>query len=382
MERRHGIAGHREPGRRHVVDPAPTPPRPAGSSPGSSSPSPSDCCCRTTCPGRSCRRSSPSSRSNGRSPTPSSAALTSVVALTVGLLAVPLSLLGDRWGRVERSSSWPSSGAWPPRLRGRGQLRAADAAPASSSASVRPPTAASAWPSCSPSSRPTARASLTGAFMAGGSFGSVLGVALGGVLAVQFGWRWSFGAMAILGLVLVVLYRLLVSDKKLARTASTTSPRASRRPATGARAKLRTPVQHPVGHLRLRRQRPAAVHRRLAVRLAAQLPQPRLRPGAGQGRRRRRDRHPVHGRRHDRLRRGHRPAQPAPSPSASGRRPSSTRWPRWSSSASGSPCTPGGAQLLLLAVGVFFAAGTSGPAGAMVVQPDPRVDPGHRASAP
>ena len=27
---------------------------------------------------------------------------------------------------------------------------------------------------------------------------------------------------------------------------------------------------------------------------------------------------------------------------------------------------PGGAQLLLLAVGVFFAAGTSGPAGAMV----------------
>src|SRR3954462_12687453 len=26
--------------------------------------------------------------------------LTSVVALTVGLLAVPLSLLGDRWGRV------------------------------------------------------------------------------------------------------------------------------------------------------------------------------------------------------------------------------------------------------------------------------------------
>src|SRR3982751_749074 len=28
-------------------------------------------------------------------------ALTSVVALTVGLLAVPLSLLGDRWGRVK-----------------------------------------------------------------------------------------------------------------------------------------------------------------------------------------------------------------------------------------------------------------------------------------
>src|SRR5215208_8179796 len=59
------------------------------------------------------------------------------------------------------------------------------------------------------------RAALTGAFMAGGSFGSVLGVALGGALAVQFGWRWSFAAMAILGLVLVVAYRALISDKKL-----------------------------------------------------------------------------------------------------------------------------------------------------------------------
>ena len=58
-------------------------------------------------------------------------ALTSVVALTVGLLAVPLSLLGDRWGRVQgRSSSmavvWSLATL---RLRGRGQLRAADARP-------------------------------------------------------------------------------------------------------------------------------------------------------------------------------------------------------------------------------------------------------------
>src|SRR5215207_3647463 len=59
------------------------------------------------------------------------------------------------------------------------------------------------------------RASFTGAFMAGGSFGSVLGVALGGALAVQFGWRWSFGVMAVLGFVLVALYRMFISDKKL-----------------------------------------------------------------------------------------------------------------------------------------------------------------------
>ena len=64
---------------------------------------------------------------------------------------------------------------------------------------------------------PAKRASLTGAFMAGGSFGSVLGVFLGGILAVQLGWRWSFGVMAILGLVLVGLYALFVNDRKLAR---------------------------------------------------------------------------------------------------------------------------------------------------------------------
>ena len=62
--------------------------------------------------------------------------------------------------------------------------------------------------------------------MAGGSFGSVLGVALGGVLAVHFGWRWSFAVMAILGLVLVALYRLLVND-------------AQARPRTGARRRRR-----------------------------------------------------------------------------------------------------------------------------------------------
>jgi predicted MFS family arabinose efflux permease len=84
------------------------------------------------------------------------------------------------------------------------------------------------------------RASLSGAFMAGGSFGSVLGVALGGALAVQFGWRWSFGAMAILGLALVLLYRLLITDKKL--DAHRVDDAAVGEPVgrKGDRAKLRT----------------------------------------------------------------------------------------------------------------------------------------------
>ena len=82
-----------------------------------------------------------------------------------------------------------------------------------------------------------------------------------------------------------------------------------RHPAAGPAAH---PGLHPLGGLCLPRQRPAAVRRRLAVRLAAQLPQPRLRPRARQGRRRRGRLHPPDGRRHDRVRCHHRPAHPDP----------------------------------------------------------------------
>ena len=48
------------------------------------------------------------------------------------------------------------------------------------------------------SSRPR-RATITGAFMAGGLFGAVAGVILGGSIAARFGWRGSFVAMAVSG---------------------------------------------------------------------------------------------------------------------------------------------------------------------------------------
>jgi MFS family permease len=59
------------------------------------------------------------------------------------------------------------------------------------------------------------RSTLSAAFMAGGAVGSVLGMTVGGVIATHFGWRWSFGAMAIFGLLLVAMYRILVIEKKL-----------------------------------------------------------------------------------------------------------------------------------------------------------------------
>jgi MFS family permease len=165
-------------------------------------------------------------------------ALTSVVALTVGLLAVPLSLLGDRWGRVRAivlmAVIWSLATAgcavaanYEQLMLARVFIGVGEAAYGSVGLAV----VLAVFPAYR-------RASFTGAFMAGGSFGSVLGVALGGALAVQLGWRWSFGVMAILGLVLVVLYRAFVSDRKLARYRL--DDVAAGEPVSTERAKLRT----------------------------------------------------------------------------------------------------------------------------------------------
>jgi len=60
------------------------------------------------------------------------------------------------------------------------------------------------------------RATLASAFMAGGMFGSVLGMALGGAIAAKLGWRWSFAGMSLFGLVLAMLYPLIVKEARIA----------------------------------------------------------------------------------------------------------------------------------------------------------------------
>ena len=46
-------------------------------------------------------------------------------------------------------------------------------------------------------------------------FGSFLGMALGGVMAEHFGWRWAFGGMAVFGLILAFLYPIVVKENKI-----------------------------------------------------------------------------------------------------------------------------------------------------------------------
>ncbi|MGW1680793.1 MFS transporter [Saccharopolyspora sp. NPDC002376] len=145
------------------------------------------------------------------------ASLTSVVALMVGLLTFPLSILADRWGRVRSlmlmALIWSAATLLCAIATDYGQMLGArflvgvgEAAYGSVGIAVVLSVFA-----------PHVRATLGGAFMAGGSFGSTIGVALGGIIAVRFGWRWSLAFMAIVGLVLVVVYRLSVTQRKLDR---------------------------------------------------------------------------------------------------------------------------------------------------------------------
>ena len=63
------------------------------------------------------------------------------------------------------------------------------------------------------------RATLTGAFMAGGLAGQVLGVGVGGAVAAAHGWRMAFLAIGIGGLVLAIAYPWLVRESRLPQRA-------------------------------------------------------------------------------------------------------------------------------------------------------------------
>lgn len=146
--------------------------------------------------------------------------LSSIVALLVGLLTFPLSVVADRWGRVKSiilmAALWSLatlacalSTTYEQMFAARFFVGVGEAA----YGSVGIALILSVFPA-------SLRSTLTGAFMAGGAVGSVLGMAGGGIVATHFGWRWSFAAMAIFGLLLVAIYRLIVTEGRLAARAA------------------------------------------------------------------------------------------------------------------------------------------------------------------
>lgn len=156
--------------------------------------------------------------------------LSSIVALLVGLLTFPLSVVADRWGRVR--SVILMAGLW-----SLATLACALAANynqmfiarffvgvgEAAYGSVGIALILSIFPA-------SMRSTLASAFMAGGPVGSVIGMALGGVVATHFGWRWSFGAMAAFGMALVILYALTVRESKISSEAQNAA-RAGTAPA-------------------------------------------------------------------------------------------------------------------------------------------------------
>lgn len=149
------------------------------------------------------------------------ASLNSAVALMVGLFTLPLSMLADRWGRVKSivlmAVVWSVATLLSAFAASYGQMLGArflvgvgEAAYGSVGLALLLGVFA-----------PQLRATLSGAFQAAGSFGSVIGVALGGYVALHLGWRWSFAAMAILGFVLAVAFSVVVTEKRIARHSRT-----------------------------------------------------------------------------------------------------------------------------------------------------------------
>ncbi|VVN80354.1 MFS transporter [Pseudomonas fluorescens] len=142
--------------------------------------------------------------------------LSGIVALMVGLLTFPLSLLADRFGRVRSLAlmallwSLATLGCalaenYQQMFIARFMVGVGEAAYGSVGIAV----VISVFPK-------HMRATLASAFMAGGMFGSVLGMALGGALAAKLGWRWSFAGMALFGLLLAVLYPIIVKEARIA----------------------------------------------------------------------------------------------------------------------------------------------------------------------
>ena len=138
--------------------------------------------------------------------------LVSIVSIAVAIGAVPLSLVADRWGRVKSIFImvlvW--SGAtlacaftreYGSLLAARGIVGLGEAAYGTAGAALL----ATLFP-------PRMRSTVLGAFLAAAILGSVSGVMLGGFIAERWGWQAGFGAVAIPGFVLALVFLATVRD--------------------------------------------------------------------------------------------------------------------------------------------------------------------------
>ena len=140
--------------------------------------------------------------------------LVSIVALTVAVMTIPLSLVADRWGRVKSITlmavvwclatiACGMAENYYQMLIARAVVGLGEAAYGAAGAALL----AHAFPA-------HRRASILGAFQSAAMFGSVLGVVLGGAIAAAAGWRMAFYIVGAAGLVFAVVYPFFVRDYK------------------------------------------------------------------------------------------------------------------------------------------------------------------------
>jgi len=163
--------------------------------------------------------------------------LSGVVALMVGLLTFPLSILADRHGRVRSlvlmAVIWSLATLGCAMARTFGEMLAGRVLVGVGEAaygSVGIALVVSVFPQ-------RLRATLSAAFMAGGLLGQVLGVAIGSAVAAGHGWRMAFAGIGIAGLVLALAYAAVVREARVALAAG-----APRQTAGAATAGLRALV--------------------------------------------------------------------------------------------------------------------------------------------
>jgi MFS family permease len=142
-------------------------------------------------------------------------ALSGIVSLAVGILAFPISLAADRWGRVRSvavmAAVWSIatllcglSHNYFTLLAARFLVGVGEAAYASVGLAIL----ISMFP-------PRHTSAVAGAFFAGGMVGSVMGIGLGGSLASHFGWRSAFVGMAVFGIALTLLYMMVADSSRI-----------------------------------------------------------------------------------------------------------------------------------------------------------------------
>jgi predicted MFS family arabinose efflux permease len=163
-------------------------------------------------------------------------ALVSVLTLAVGLAAVPVATWVDRRSRVRTIALmgvvWSAAAAASGWTQGYLQLLVARAGVGAGEAGYGPAGGA-LLAARFPGHR---RATVLGAFYSAGPLGAVVGTALGGAIAAEWGWRWAVGVLAVPGL-LVALAVLRVRDYPTVRP-----ERSASRPAAIALLRARSAV--------------------------------------------------------------------------------------------------------------------------------------------